>query len=76
LLLVDYLLGLEELVDQGAGPLEVLTRGNQLAETDGATDVGGIGAILRREGLYSSTLTDWRRQRDSALARPVLQTAR
>src|ERR1700688_2324028 len=37
-----------------------------LAETDGAADVGGIGAILRREGLYSSTLTDWRRQRDSS----------
>jgi len=36
-----------------------------LAEIDGATDVGGIGAILRREGLYSSSLTDWRRQRDS-----------
>jgi transposase len=36
-----------------------------LAETDGVADVGGIGAILRREGLYSSTLTDWRRQRDS-----------
>ena len=36
-----------------------------LAETDGAADVGGIGAILRREGLYSSSLTDWRRQRDS-----------
>jgi transposase len=35
-----------------------------LAETDGAADVGGVGAILRREGLYSSTLTDWRRQRD------------
>ena len=36
-----------------------------LAETDAATDVGGVGAILRREGLYSSTLSDWRRQRDS-----------
>jgi hypothetical protein len=36
-----------------------------LAETDGAADVGGVGAILRREGLYSSTLTDWRRHRDS-----------
>ena len=35
-----------------------------LAETDVAADVGGIGAILRREGLYSSTLTYWRRQRD------------
>ena len=36
-----------------------------LAEIEGATDVGGIGAILRREGLYSSTLTGWRRQRVS-----------
>jgi transposase len=36
-----------------------------LAEVDGATGTGGIGAILRREGLYSSALTEWRRQRDS-----------
>jgi transposase len=36
-----------------------------LAETDRATETGGIGAILRREGLYSSALTDWRRQRDA-----------
>jgi transposase len=35
-----------------------------LEETDRATDTGGIAAILRREGLYSSALTDWRRQRD------------
>ena len=34
-----------------------------LAETDRAADTGGINAILRREGLYSSALTDWRRQR-------------
>ena len=34
-----------------------------LAETDRAVDTGGISAILRREGLYSSALTDWRRQR-------------
>jgi hypothetical protein len=26
---------------------------------------GGITAILRREGLYSSNLTDWRRARDA-----------
>lgn len=26
---------------------------------------GGIGALLRREGLYSSHLTTWRRQRDA-----------
>ena len=36
-----------------------------LAETDRAMETGGIGAILRREGLYSSALTDWRRQRDA-----------
>ncbi len=34
-----------------------------LAETDRAADSGKIGAILRREGLYSSILGDWRRQR-------------
>jgi transposase len=35
-----------------------------LAETDHAAESGvSIGAILRREGLYSSALTDWRRQR-------------
>ena len=36
-----------------------------LADTDRAADTGGIAAILRREGLYSSALTDWRRQRDA-----------
>jgi transposase len=36
-----------------------------LAEIDGAADTGGIGAILRREGLYSSALSEWRRQRDN-----------
>jgi transposase-like protein len=34
-----------------------------LAETD-AAGPGEIGAILRRRGLYSSHLTEWRRQRD------------
>ena len=36
-----------------------------LAETDRAAGTGGIGAILRREGLYSSVLSDLRRQRDA-----------
>jgi transposase len=35
-----------------------------LAEVDGCTEAGQIGAILRREGLYSSHLTTWRRQRE------------
>lgn len=34
-----------------------------LEETDRANGSGEVGAILRREGLYSSSLTDWRRQR-------------
>jgi len=38
-----------------------------LADTDRAADTGGIAAILRREGLYSSALTDWRRQRDAGV---------
>ena len=36
-----------------------------LADTGRAADTGGVAAILRREGLYSSALTDWRRQRDA-----------
>ncbi len=45
-----------------------------LKEADAATEPGEIGAMLRREGLYSSHLVDWRRQRDAgalvALGRP------
>ena len=36
-----------------------------LADVDSAAGTGATGAILRREGLYSSTLSDWRRQRDA-----------
>jgi transposase-like protein len=36
-----------------------------LGKTDCAAGTGGISAILRREGVYSSTLTDWRRQRNA-----------
>ena len=32
---------------------------------DGCTKTGEIGALLRREGLYSSHLTKWRQQRDA-----------
>jgi len=34
-----------------------------LAEADQAKSSGGIGSLLRREGLYSSLLTTWRRER-------------
>ncbi len=35
-----------------------------LAEADACTEPGLLGELLRREGLYSSHLTTWRRQRD------------
>jgi transposase len=35
-----------------------------LEEADRAKSSGGIGALLRREGLYSSSLTAWRRERE------------
>jgi transposase-like protein len=35
-----------------------------LQEADACTDPGAIGALLRREGLYSSHLTTWRAQRE------------
>ena len=34
-------------------------------EADACTRSGEIGALLHREGLYSSLLTEWRRARDS-----------
>jgi len=35
-----------------------------LGEADACQDDGEIGTLLRREGLYSSYLTAWRRQRE------------
>ena len=35
-----------------------------LAEADACTESGMLGELLRREGLYSSHLSTWRRQRD------------
>ncbi len=34
-------------------------------EVDHATEPGAIGALLRREGLYSSHLVEWRRLRET-----------
>ena len=36
-----------------------------LEEADRANDFGAIGALLRREGLYSSHLSTWRREREA-----------
>jgi transposase len=36
-----------------------------LREADDCTEPGQLGALLRREGLYSSHLSGWRQQRDA-----------
>ncbi len=45
-----------------------------LREADACSQPGEVGALLRREGLYSSHLATWRKQRDAgsikALSRP------
>ena len=41
-----------------AEKLRILKEADQAAGT-------GIGALLRRHGLYSSALSEWRRQRDA-----------
>lgn len=34
-------------------------------EADRCSNPGEVGALLRREGIYSSSLSQWRRQRDA-----------
>jgi transposase len=43
-----------------------------LAEYDGCTESGEKGTLLRREGLYSSLLGDWRRQHRQGLLKAAL----
>ncbi len=38
-----------------------------LAEADACAETGQLGELLRREGLYSSHLSTWRRQRDEGV---------
>ena len=78
-----------EITTNGAGPLvadpELAERAARrrysaeyklriVQEADACEKPGEIGALLRREGLYTSHLTYWRKQRDagalSALGRP------
>lgn len=44
-----------------------------LKEVNACREEGEIGAVLRREGLYSSHLTTWRRQRDEGALRGLGQ---
>jgi len=55
-----------------------------LEQADRCSAVGEIGALLRREGLYSSHLSNWRRERRNGVAaamsaknrgRPQVQSA-
>ena len=43
-----------------------------LAEYDRCTETGEKGALLRREGLYSSLITDWRRQHRQGLLKAAV----
>jgi transposase len=45
-----------------------------LHEADRCTQPGQIGALLRRERLYSSHLVDWRRQRDAGALQALTRT--
>ena len=38
-----------------------------LREADECREHGQIGALLRREGLYSAHLSDWRKQREEGI---------
>jgi len=69
-----------EMSSNGAGPVvpdpELVERAQRrrysaayklriVAEADACTEPGQVGALLRREGLYTSHLTYWRKQRDA-----------
>jgi transposase len=42
-----------------------------LREADACSRPGEVGALLRREGLYTSHLTYWRKQRDAGALREL-----
>lgn len=48
-----------------------------LAEADAARATpGGVGALLRREGLYSSHLATWRRERETGMRQALTPKTR
>ena len=47
-----------------------------LKEADACKKSGELGALLRREGLYSSHLTNWRRQREEGALRDLRRRRR
>jgi transposase-like protein len=47
-----------------------------LTEADAAVGSGAIGALLRREGLYSSHLTHWRQERSAGITQGLTPRTR
>jgi transposase len=47
-----------------------------LAAADAASGTGAIGALLRREGLYSSHLTHWRQERSAGITQGLTPRTR
>lgn len=47
-----------------------------LAEIEAASEKGQVGRILRREGLYSSLICDWRKQRERGTLEALKATKR
>ena len=47
-----------------------------LAEYEALSDSGAKGALLRREGLYSSHIVEWRRARDAGAMKELAQKPR
>jgi transposase-like protein len=45
-------------------------------EAEGCEAPGDVGALLRREGLYSSHLTTWRRQREGGMLEALMPKKR
>ena len=45
-----------------------------LEEADRCSRPGELGELLRREGLYSSLLSTWRRQRDEGSSITIIQS--
>jgi transposase-like protein len=47
-----------------------------LKEAEAVKAIGGIGALLRREGLYSSHLTTWRQEREAGMRHALTPKSR
>jgi transposase len=65
-----------EVLERARGPRRYSARYKaQILEEYEGLDKAGKGALLRREGLYTSLISEWRKQRDrgalQALAKPA-----